>query len=270
MSQKLTDASASAAQQRAAQAGLTRLLGQDMQSLRHLIVPSRLQQTVPQWILAVRALVGQYSRASSSLAADYYDAERVAARVTGSFTVPLLDPPPDEQVDESLRWATKDLWPRDPNDPKTTAVQKLPIEQRLEAAETKSEAVAQKLVTDNGRGTVSSAVRSDRTAVGYARAAALGACAFCKLMATRGMVYKSAAGAGRDANATFSGDASVVKYHDNCHCQLIPVFRGQRFELSPQAAEWARLYQEHAAPYSGDQLNRFRQALDANGHTPNL
>lgn len=270
MPQRITDAATAAAQQRAAQAGLTKLLARDMQSLRKLIVPSRMQQTVPQWILAVRALVGQYSKASSSLAADYYDAERVAAQVAGQFTVPLLDPPPDEQVEESLRWATKDLWPRDPEDPKTTPVQKLPLEQRLDAAEAKSEAVVQKLVTDTGRGTVRSAVNRDRTAVGYARAAALGACAFCKLMATRGLVYKTEAGAGREANAQFSGNDSVIKYHDNCHCQLIPVFRGQRFELSDHAAEWARLYQQYAAPYSGDQLNRFRQALAAHGHTPVL
>jgi len=216
MSQQLTDASAAAVQQRAAQAGLTKLLARDMQSLRKLIVPARMQQTVPQWILAVRALVGQYSKASGSLAANYYDAERAAARVTGRFTVPLPDPPPDEQVEASLRWATKDIWPRNPDDPKTTAVQKLPLEQRLDAAEVKSEAVAQKLVVDSGRGTVHNAVQRDKQAVGYARAAALGACAFCRLMATRGMVFKSAESAGRNANSQFSGNDSTVKFHDNC------------------------------------------------------
>ncbi|MFD4394655.1 hypothetical protein [Kitasatospora sp. NPDC058478] len=239
-----------------------------MRQVRRIIVPSRLQPTVPAWIQAVRALVGQYSSASASLAADYYEAERVAARVTGRFTVPLLEPPPDEQVEASLRWATKDLWPRDPEDPATTPAQALPIEQRLDAAQTKAEAAAQKLVTDTGRGTVREAVRRDRVAVGYARAAALGACAFCKLMATRGMVYKSAEAAGTEADARFAGDASVVKYHDNCHCAVLPVFRGQRFELSVHAQEWARLYEEQVAPHSGQQLARFRAVLADNGHLP--
>lgn len=264
MATKVSDGGA-ADRQRAAQRGISRLLVRDVRKLRRLIIPSRLQTTVPDWIEAVRALVGEYGNASATAAADYYDAQRVAAGVTGRFTVPLLDPPPDDQVANSLRWATKDLWPRDPDDPATTDAQRLPIEQRLDAAEVKAEAVAQKLVTDQGRGTVRSAVQRDRQAVGYARAAALGACAFCKLMASRGFTYKTAESAGRSANAQFTGDASVVKFHDNCHCQIIPVWKGQKFELSAHAAEWERLYREYAAPYSGDQLRRFRQALAEHG-----
>jgi hypothetical protein len=45
----------------------------------------------------------------------------------------------------------------------------------------------------------------------------------------------------------------------------VPVFRGQRFALSPHAAKWERLYQQYAAPHSGDQLRRFRQALAEHG-----
>ncbi|WSK24095.1 hypothetical protein OG730_34980 [Streptomyces sp. NBC_01298] len=235
-----------------------------------MIIPSRLEASVPEWIEAVRALVEQYGSASASLAADYYEAERVAALVTGRFTVPLVGPPPEEQVGNSLRWATKDIWERDPDDPATTEAQRQPLEVRLVQAEKKSEAVAQKLVTDQGRGTVREAVHQDRAAVGYARAAALGACAFCKLMATRGLTYKSAGSAGRDVNSKFTGDASVVKFHDNCHCQIVPVFKGQRFELSDHAREWERLYRDYAAPYPGDQLNRFRQALADHGHMPVL
>ncbi|MFD5137459.1 hypothetical protein ACFWMX_14655 [Streptomyces sp. NPDC058378] len=205
---------------------------------------------------AVRALVDQYGAASTSLAADYYEAERVAAAVTGRFTVPLLDPPPDEQVDSSLRWATKDIWERDPEDPATTDAQREPLTVRLGQAEKKAEAVAQKLVTDQGRGTVQAAVRQDRQATAWARAAALGACAFCKLLATRGAVYKQ--------------DTADFRAHDGCHCGVVPVFRGQRFELSDHAREWERLYREFAAPHSGDQLKRFRQALADNGHLPAL
>lgn len=265
-----SDGARGADAQRRMQRGLSRLLVRDIRGLRRLIIPSRLEASLPDWIVAVRALVEQYGAASASLAADYYDSERVAAAVTGRFTVPLIGPPSDEQVESSLRWATKDVWERDPDDPATADAQKEPLEVRLEQAEKKAEAVAQKLVTDQGRGTVREAVRQDRTAVGYARAAALGACAFCKLMASRGLTYKSAQSAGRDVNSKFTGDASVVKFHDNCHCQIVPVFKGQRFELSDQASEWARIYREYAAPYPGDQLNRFRQALAEHGHLPVL
>lgn len=230
---------------------MSRLLVRDVRKLRRLIIPSRMQETVPDWIEAVRALVGEYGTASAAAAADFYEAERVAARVTGRFTVPLLDPPPDEQVDNSLRWATKDLWPRDPDDPKTTAAQRAPLEVRLDAAEKKAEGVAQKLVADQGKGAVQAAVQRDRMAVGYARAAALGACAFCRLLAARGMVFKQ--------------DTADFRAHDGCNCGVIPVFRGQRFELSAHAQEWDRLYREYAAPYPGDQLRRFRRAIAEHG-----
>lgn len=251
MATLVSDDSAGARRQRQAQRGLSRLLVRDVRKLRRLIIPSRLQESVPDWIEAVRAVVGEYGNASAAAAADFYEAERVAAEVTGRFTVLLLDPPPDEQVDNSLRWATKDLWPRDPDDPKTTAAQRAPLETRLDVAEKKAEGVAQKLVTDQGRGTVQAAVQRDRMAVGYARAAALGACAFCRLLAARGMVYKQ--------------DTADFRAHDGCNCGVIPVFRGQRFELSAHAQEWDRLYREYAAPYPGDQLRRFRRAIAEHG-----
>jgi len=256
MVKRVSDGGASADRHRRAQSGLSRLLVRDMKGLRRLIIPSRLQESVPDWIEAVRALVDQYGAASASLAADYYEAERVAAAVTGRFTVPLVKSPPDEQVNNGLRWATKDVWERDPEDPATTDAQREPLETRLAQAEKKAEAVAQKLVTDQGRGTVREAVRRDRMATAWARSAALGACAFCKLLATRGAVYKQ--------------DTADFRAHDGCHCGVVPVFRGQRFELSDHAREWERLYREFAAPHSGDQLRRFRLALAEHGHMPVL
>lgn len=256
MATRVSDAGAAAATQRRAQAALTRSLVRDIRGLRRIIIPSRLQATVPTWITAVGALVDRYGAASAALSADYYDAARIAARVTGSFTVPLAEPPPDEQVENSLRWATKDLWPRDPDDPDTTEAQLQPMDVRLEQAEKKAEGVAQKLVADQGRGTVQEAVRRDRQATAWARSAALGACSFCKMLAIRGAVYKQ-------ATADFPA-------HDNCHCGVVPVFAGQRFELSDHAREWERLYREFAAPHSGDQLRRFRLALAEHGHLPAL
>lgn len=263
MASTTSDGSASSGRWRAAQRGLTRLLLRDLRTLRRLINPTRLQATVPPWIDAVTEVVARYSETSATLAADFYDGEREAAGVPGTFTVPLADPPPDEQVDSSLRWATKDLWPRSEGD--ATVAQLEPLDVRLEAAMSKADAVAQKLTADGGRETLRRAVKQDRQAVGYARAAALGACAFCRLMASRGMVYKTAGTAGQDADERFSGDASVAKFHNDCHCAIIPVFRGQRFELSPHAAEWDRLYREFAQDHSGDQLRRFRQAIAEHG-----
>lgn len=265
MATTVSDGGQDASQYRAAQLGLTRLLVRDVRGLRRLIIPSRLRTSIPDWITAMQQVIDQYARTSAALGAEFYDTQREAAGVTGAFTVPVADPPPQDKTEASLRWATKDVWEREPE--QATEAQRQPLDVRLEQAEKKAEQVAQKLVADTGRGTIRDAVRQDRAAVGYARTAALGACAFCKLMATRGMVFRTAAAAGREANERFTGDASVVKFHDNCHCGIIPVFGGQRFELSTQAQEWARLYEEYAAGHSGSQLARFRRALAE--HDPN-
>jgi len=262
----VSDSSVTAARWRAAQAGLTTLLLRDLRGLRRLINPARLQATVPPWIEAVAALVGRYSEVAATLAADFYDGEREDAGVPGSFTASLADAPPDEQTSNSLRWATKDLWPRVEGE--ATAAQLEPLDTRLEAAFAKADMATQRLVADVGRETVRQAVRRDREAVAYARVAALGACSFCKLMASRGSVYATAETAGREANERFSGDASVVKFHNNCHCGIIPVFRGQRFELSPHAAEWDRIYREFAQGHPGDQLRLFRRALAEHDSNP--
>jgi hypothetical protein len=250
----VSDSGDAANRYRAAQIGLTRLLVRDVRGLRRLILPSRLRESVPDWLTAVNAIVDQYARTSASLAAEFYDAQREAAGVPGTFTVPVADPPPPDQTGASLRWATKDLWPRDPEDPKTTDAQREPLDVRLAQAEKKAEQVAQKLVTDTGRGTVQEAVRQDRQATAWARSAALGACAFCKLLAARGAVYKR--------------DTADFRAHDGCHCGVVPVFKGQRFELSPHAREWERIYRDFAAGHPGNQLRLFRQALAEHDSNP--
>ncbi|MEV7840186.1 hypothetical protein AB0O77_23610 [Streptomyces albidoflavus] len=252
MASTVSDGSRGSDRYRAAQRGLTRLLVRDVRGLRRLILPSRLRTSVPDWIGAVQAVVDQYARTSAALGAEFYDVQRAAAGAPGPFTVPVQDPPPAGQSEASLRWAAKDLWERDPEE--ATEAQQQPIETRLEQAEKKAEAVAQKLVADAGRNTIREAVRQDRQATAWARAASLGSCHFCKMLAIRGAVYKQ--------------DTADFRAHDGCHCGVVPVFRGQRFELSDKAKEWERLYQEYAAPYSGDQLARFRRALAEHGHLP--
>lgn len=252
MATTVSDSGDDANRYRAAQVGLTRLLVRDVRGARRLILPSRLRESVPDWLTAMNAIVAQYARTSAALAADFYEGQREAAGVPGSFTVPVADPPSPEQTEASLRWASKDLWPRDPEE--ATPAQLQPMDVRLAQAEKKAEQVAQKLVTDTGRGTVQEAVRQDRQATAWARSAARGACAFCKMLAARGAVYEKG--------------TSVFRAHDGCHCGVVPVFRGQRFELSPHAREWERIYREFAQGHSGDQLRLFRRALAEHDSNP--
>jgi hypothetical protein len=254
-----SDSSPGAARWRSAQQGLTSLLLRDLRTLRRLINPRRLQATVPPWIEAVAALVGQYAEVSAALAADFYDGQRADADVPGGFTAQLADPPPDEQVDASMRWATKDVWNRDAD--VATPAQLEPLDVRMEAAFVKADGAVERLVLNAGRDTVLQAVRQDPQAIAWARGAALGCCSFCALMASRGATYHTSGTAGRDANERFEGDTGEAKFHNWCRCVVIPVYRGQSFQLSPHAAEWDRLYQEHAQGHPGNQLRLFRRAF---------
>jgi len=254
-----SDSATSVVRWRQAQAGLSTLLARDLRGLRRLINPSRLQATVPLWIEAVAALVARYAEAAATLGADFYEGDRELAGVPGVFSVQLADPPPEKQTSSSLRWATKDLWPRNEDD--ATVAQLEPLDVRLEAAMSKADGAVDRLVLNAGRETVQEAVRQDRGAVAYARAAALGCCSFCALMSSRGAIYRDRGTVGENANDRFVGDDSVIKYHNFCRCQPIPVFRGQAFELSAKAREWDRIYREFAQGHPGEQLRLFRAAL---------
>lgn len=261
MPSPVSDGGEPAARYRAAQAGLARLLVRDMRRLRRLIVPSRLRTSVADWITASRTVVDQYAAHSADLASDYYRAQREAARVPGQWSPPAPELPPQDQVDNSLRWAASDLWPRDPADPGTTEAQRLPLEQRLDAAEARAEGAAQKAVADAGRAQVRTAASQDRRAVGLARWCRTDGCAFCKLMASRGAVYRLIPGY-RQPNIEAEG--GVWQFHDHCQCGIRVVWAGEKFELSPAAQQWADLYEKHAANAgTGDKMRAFRAAVAA-------
>lgn len=244
---------------RSAQLGLARLLLRDMRVARRLIVPGRMTGSVTDWVAAVRAIVQHHAATSAQLGVEFFLHTRQEARVPGRVEVPEVEAPPDSQVDNSLRWATKDLWPRDPA--AESEAQARPIGQRLEAAEAKAEGAAQKLVADAGRRQVVEAVRADPRAVGWYRVSALDACAFCRLMSSRGGIYRSRGSAGADANEQFTGSGDF-KFHDHCGCLAAPIYEGQVFRLGPQAQRWADIYARYAQGRGG-QLSRFREAIAA-------
>ncbi|MER5584112.1 hypothetical protein ABT090_21070 [Streptomyces asoensis] len=251
MAKRISDRGAEAERQRRAQAALVRFLVRELRSLQRLLIPSR-PSSADDWIAAVTELANQYGAGAATAAATSYEEQRDAAGIRDRFTAEPASTPPDEQVEASLRWASSDVWDGG----------------SVETAHSRAEGAVGRLVLNQGRETVQQAVRQDRAAVAWARGAALGACSFCKLMASRGAVYQSAQTAGREADARFEGDTGEAKYHNHCHCVIIPVFRGQTFQLSPQAAEWDRLYREYAQGHSGDQLRLFRRALAEHDSNP--
>jgi hypothetical protein len=86
-----------------------------------------------------------------------------------------------------------------------------------------------KLVLAGGRQQIITNVRADRTALGWVRVTDGDPCAFCRMLAGRGAVYKTEAG------------ADFVP-HDGCGCSAEPVFKGST--PPEQSAEYAREWSE--------------------------
>lgn len=247
-----------AAEHQAAQRALSARLAEQLGPLWDLIRLGAFATTVPMWIDAVKELLEAFARMSGTLAADYYSEERDIARVRGVY-VPAPAVIPDGKADASLRWATKDLWiPEDDNPP--------PIETRIAAAETKAEGVARKIVADVGRDTIADALDDDPEAIGWARMTDADPCPFCALLAVRGAVYRSEATAGGSADRSFKGGGNY-KFHDHCSCIVAPILAGQEWEPPEYVQEWERLYAESTAGVYGTQgkLRAWRKAFEGGG-----
>lgn len=199
-----------------------------------LLDVTRLAATIPHLAAATAALVHRYGTAVAGEAARYYSAARLDAGVAGRFTVPLADPAGLEQVTESVRWATRDLWRPDPAVPQARAA---------------VAATAERLALNAGRDTVVNAVQADRKARGWARVTEPGACSFCLLLGTRGAVYRS------EQTASFEA-------HDHCRCHPEPVFTA--YEPSAEMRHWQAVYRQAAKAGSGKAVrDEFRRLVEA-------
>jgi hypothetical protein len=233
----VTTAQTKAEEQQAAQIALIALMLKDFAKIWHLLTPSELDRSLPAWVTAIHAIVARYGSMSAALAADHYEEARLAAKARGQFTVQLPGDPAEGLVDTGMRWATRDVWSRDPET----------LPDRVKSARTMAENVAIKEVIDMARITTVDAVHEDPEAVGWARIARPNACYFCRMLTTRGGVYT----------------AETVKFraHNGCHCTAEPVFRGQLWEPSARVREWNAQYQR-ASKMKGDTLKNLRRIVE--------
>lgn len=116
-----------------------------------------------------------------------------------------------------------------------------------------------KQVLAGGRMTIINGTAADRQALGWQRVTSGSPCTFCRMVASRGVAYKSERSAGFEP-------------HDGCGCVAEPFYRGDR--PSEQAAEYKREYDAAQAwardsgtmstGTSNNGLNNYRRWL-ANG-----
>ena len=144
---------------------------------------------------ALPALIGYFSDGSSALAADFYDDERERAGARGRFTSEPVVADRAEKIARAIAWATEPLF--EPTD--TTVVQRLAPVVQLETARPY-------------RDTITANQARDPEAVGWRRVTS-GGCPFCRMLASRGAVYRH--------------DTARFASHTDCHCTAQPVFKGE-------------------------------------------
>ena len=209
----------------------------------------------------IRTVGETYGYAAATMAADWYESLRADAGASGSYSAELVADLPRERATALARWGTEPLYRPSPD-----AISALSL----------ISGGLQRMVANAARDTITTAALADDGANGWARHASPNACAFCAMLATRGAVYKTQAGAlsvtgvnlgGTDywkmrrTGATREGilrgsRATTIdqggrkgratkrplgeRYHDHCHCVAIPVFG--TYEPAPYVAGWRQVY----------------------------
>lgn len=197
------------------------------------------------------ALVQQRHQVSAGVAANYVAAFRSSMGVAGRY-VPVLDGL--MAADDIVPW----LRAAGP----TTAFNLLDTGADVTAGTlTKVSGSVSRMILDGGRNTNLLNVERDTAAIGYARQARAGCCAFCAMLASRGTVYKDESIALRGG---FRGPTvpEEQRYHHHCKCQAVPIYSRDQ-ALPPNSEEFRRLWYKATPGYYGaDKLYAFRRAFE--------
>ena len=166
---------------------------------------------------AYPVLATPYASAAANLTVRWYEEQPGPS----DFLAVPADPPNVDRLAASGRWAL---------------LQRTPIT-ALQGSATRS-------VFDSSRNTV--VANTQREGVRWARHASPTACGFCRMLASRGAVYRT--------------EDNALKAHDNCHCLAVPDRDGS-FEPASYVAQWAR--DEQAAREGGARtLAEIANAMD--------
>lgn len=160
-----------------------------------LLTPSAPDVTRDRLLAAAPEIVSFYSDGTAALAADHYDDLREAAGAPGRFTAEPIVVLREEKIRTGMIWAVGPLFNDDPD---------------AALATTRVAEVIQFETARPFRDTITTNTRRDPAAVGWQRHTSTSGCAFCRMLAGRGAVYRA-------ETARFAS-------HPHCTCSASPVF----------------------------------------------
>lgn len=230
---------------RAAQAAFLSLIAAMVaHAFDSLVDPHDLRGSTARLAAAVEAITTHYGRASSAAALNFYRLERGSVGVAGRPRLDLAPVTPTAEVTKAVEQALSPLY--GPVTPES-----------LQTAEDAVASVTERMVLDQSRATLIGAVGQDKAAKGWARVTEPGACSFCRLLATRGAVYKTEeSGNFRAHHKQPNGSGGT------CRCHVEPTFTA--YEPTAQARQDLADYQDLAKEYGTgrDLLIAWRQHVE--------
>jgi hypothetical protein len=191
---------------RLAQARLAAQVAGQVRLLWPLLDVDDLDATIDRWLQATVPIVQRQRAMSARLAADYVRAFRALELGPDPRYTPVLETvAPVEQITTSLTVVGPVSIKRGATLPGTVARARA-----VATAEANAARAAMRHVGDGGRGTITGSVAADSHAEGWARATSGKACYFCRMLASRGPVYRE--------------DTAGFDAHDGCGCTAEPVY----------------------------------------------
>jgi hypothetical protein len=205
----------------------------DVTQLWPMLDRKRLDETWPGWIRAMSLLVRNYHGQSAQAAASSYRAAREQATHSPAPRSLIRLAPP---VAGLARQGVRLLRPR-------------PVPARHRAARTRrcptTLGTAARITLDGARTTTLLTMQDDPVAVGWYRVTDDDPCAFCALLASRGLVYKA--------------ETVGFEAHNDCACYGMAAF-SRDIELPKVAQEAAKVYRNRG---KGPALKAFRKAWES-------
>lgn len=156
-----------------------------------------LSASIDELLEVIPAVIGYYADGTAALAADHYDDLREAAEPRGRYIAEPIIEPRAEKIRRGSLWAVEPLRSDTPD---------------LVTAQSRVAEVVQLESARPFRSTIVVNQDRDPAAVGWRRHTSLTGCKLCRMLASRGAVY-------RESTARFAS-------HPHCHCTAAPVFDG--------------------------------------------
>lgn len=218
----------------------------DLLRLWGVVNVADLRGTLTPFVSAGRAVVLNGGKASAAAAVRYYVAFRHVEGIGGTAVVGHAPLPPDAVVHAALVGAGV-------SGIRNARARGASVQAAHENGFVKLSGSAAQLVAGVGRATLLDAIQSDPAAQGFQRVTDGAPCAFCAMIASRGLIAKDEASAGFEA-------------HGHCGCTAEPAFEGT--SIRPDNAQLAKAWQDSTDGLRGtDALNAFRRHLSQSNTT---